>query len=265
MIVTMATGKSNFIADLTTIRLASLNQTLDPWLYILLRKSFIRKLCSYLRRCWSVKSPRSSNCEDDKINHANHLRCFRKQCHIGGPHYQYHVQINIPPSAQCVVHYKRSSSKSKSKSKSDESKKQQLPQQLSLDIPDIAQGQSQKEAQLDVTDVKSAEPCRQCGSLRTSSSKSSSGNKGGYLSVAFIPHSCNSKDLESENKSCEDCITAADFESEDSLTDDNHLESEVFITKSTELSSDLLMQQQNTRQKILSDKTPSPVKNRFSL
>jgi hypothetical protein len=55
IIFTLSTGKSNYVIDLTTIRLASLNQTLDPWLYILLRKSFIRKLCSYLRRCCSIK------------------------------------------------------------------------------------------------------------------------------------------------------------------------------------------------------------------
>lgn len=40
----MATGKANYLLDLTTIRLASLNQTLDPWLYILLRRSFCLKL-----------------------------------------------------------------------------------------------------------------------------------------------------------------------------------------------------------------------------
>ncbi|XP_071144869.1 prostaglandin E2 receptor EP3 subtype-like [Mytilus edulis] len=256
IIITMVTGKSNFVIDLTTVRLASLNQTLDPWLYILLRKSFIRKLCSYIRRCCSITSPRTSNHDDDKNNHANHLRCFRKQCHVANPQYQYHVQIHIPQAAQCVVHYKRTSTKSKS----DESKKQQ---QLSVDLPDIAQGQSQKEVQPDVTDVKSSDPCKQCGTIH-SSSKSSSGNKGGYLSVAFIPH--NSNDTAEECKPFDECSSAVEIsKSRDSLSDDNHLESDVFITKSTDLSADLLSPQQNARQKLLSDLTPRPSTNRFSL
>lgn len=50
IIVTLMTGKTNHIMDLIAVRLASLNQTLDPWLYILLRRSFCSKLCSRLTR-----------------------------------------------------------------------------------------------------------------------------------------------------------------------------------------------------------------------
>ncbi|XP_047230801.1 prostaglandin E2 receptor EP4 subtype-like isoform X1 [Girardinichthys multiradiatus] len=38
-------------ADLTAIRIASLNPILDPWIYILLRRSLFRRLLSLSRRC----------------------------------------------------------------------------------------------------------------------------------------------------------------------------------------------------------------------
>lgn len=183
---------------------------------------------------------------------------------MGHQQYQYHVQIHIPPSAQCVVHYKRGSSKSKSKSKSDENKKQQQ-QQLVVDLPDVAQSQSQKEVQPDVTDIKSSDPYKQCGTVH-SNSKSSSCSKGGYLSVAFIPHSLHSNEQGDDSNSSDNSSSAVEMsKSRDSLSGDNNLETDVFITKSTDLSTDFLSPQQNSRQKLLSDLTPVPSPNRFSL
>ncbi|XP_045160319.2 prostaglandin E2 receptor EP4 subtype-like [Mercenaria mercenaria] len=44
IIMTQATGIKNVLLDLAAVRLASLNQTLDPWLYILLRRSTCMKI-----------------------------------------------------------------------------------------------------------------------------------------------------------------------------------------------------------------------------
>ena len=63
IVVTVATGKSNYLWDLTTIRLASLNQTLDPWLYILLRRS----LCMKLRKCCERVCPCNGQDIDSKL------------------------------------------------------------------------------------------------------------------------------------------------------------------------------------------------------
>ena len=50
IIVTQAMGEENVLLDLTAVRLASLNQTLDPWLYILLRRSTCIKIIKGFRR-----------------------------------------------------------------------------------------------------------------------------------------------------------------------------------------------------------------------
>ncbi|XP_060586804.1 prostaglandin E2 receptor EP4 subtype-like [Ruditapes philippinarum] len=50
IIVTQATGVENNLLDLTAVRLASLNQTLDPWLYILLRRSTFIKIARGFKR-----------------------------------------------------------------------------------------------------------------------------------------------------------------------------------------------------------------------
>ncbi|KAK3590764.1 hypothetical protein CHS0354_017280 [Potamilus streckersoni] len=44
IILTVSTGESNHLLDLTAVRMASFNQTLDPWLYILLRRSFVIRI-----------------------------------------------------------------------------------------------------------------------------------------------------------------------------------------------------------------------------
>lgn len=43
------TGRVNYAADLIGVRLASINVILDPWLYILLRKSVIVKICRFIK------------------------------------------------------------------------------------------------------------------------------------------------------------------------------------------------------------------------
>ncbi|XP_045160317.2 prostaglandin E2 receptor EP4 subtype-like [Mercenaria mercenaria] len=50
IIMTQATGIKNVLLDLAAVRLASLNQTLDPWLYILLRRSTCLKITGGVRR-----------------------------------------------------------------------------------------------------------------------------------------------------------------------------------------------------------------------
>lgn len=43
ILINQTTGRLNYRADLIGVRLASINQILDPWVYILLRKSVIVK------------------------------------------------------------------------------------------------------------------------------------------------------------------------------------------------------------------------------
>lgn len=43
ILINQTTGRLNYRADLIGVRLASINQILDPWVYILLRKSVIIK------------------------------------------------------------------------------------------------------------------------------------------------------------------------------------------------------------------------------
>ena len=52
----MATGRTRYIWDLTAVRLASFNQTLDPWLYILLRRSFCVRVKRVFKSVLSIFS-----------------------------------------------------------------------------------------------------------------------------------------------------------------------------------------------------------------
>lgn len=60
--------------DLAAVRLASINQTLDPWLYILLRRSFFVKVCSTLKsvnfKCLKL-SERENTDENDRKRDQN--------------------------------------------------------------------------------------------------------------------------------------------------------------------------------------------------
>ncbi|XP_047443670.1 prostaglandin F2-alpha receptor [Mugil cephalus] len=53
---TSATDESASFSLLTVIRMATWNQILDPWVYILLRKAVLRKLFTLLHSCWGSKS-----------------------------------------------------------------------------------------------------------------------------------------------------------------------------------------------------------------
>ncbi|XP_059197352.1 prostaglandin E2 receptor EP4 subtype-like [Centropristis striata] len=57
--------KADSIADLAAIRIASVNPILDPWIYILLRRSLFRKLLSLSRR---GSSPRGSESPVAQMN-----------------------------------------------------------------------------------------------------------------------------------------------------------------------------------------------------
>lgn len=50
ILINQATGRINYAADLMGVRLASINVILDPWLYILLRKSVIVKAFKFVKR-----------------------------------------------------------------------------------------------------------------------------------------------------------------------------------------------------------------------
>lgn len=86
----MATGKANYLWDLTTIRLASLNQTLDPWLYILLRRSLCLKLtkgAEHIKsKCYKAAGFRLR--EDDTTDQLNAPNNAQNSplCHLANNH-----------------------------------------------------------------------------------------------------------------------------------------------------------------------------------
>ncbi|KAK3091877.1 hypothetical protein FSP39_023360 [Pinctada imbricata] len=59
ILVNQITGHTNRKADLMGVRLASINQILDPWLYILMRKALIYKIFRYIKHwlCYGRLSP----------------------------------------------------------------------------------------------------------------------------------------------------------------------------------------------------------------
>jgi hypothetical protein len=48
-LVNQATGRINYTADLIGVRMASINQIIDPYIYILLRKALLFKMLKYLK------------------------------------------------------------------------------------------------------------------------------------------------------------------------------------------------------------------------
>lgn len=56
MLSTMTREDATSHSLLMTVRMATWNQILDPWVYILLRKAVLRKLFMLLHSLWSVKS-----------------------------------------------------------------------------------------------------------------------------------------------------------------------------------------------------------------
>ncbi|KAL4236770.1 Prostaglandin E2 receptor EP4 subtype [Mactra antiquata] len=65
ILINQATGRINYAADLIGVRLASINVILDPWLYILLRKSVIVKAFKFVKNIFfkdgSQLSPKRSS------------------------------------------------------------------------------------------------------------------------------------------------------------------------------------------------------------
>ncbi|KAK6180061.1 hypothetical protein SNE40_012277 [Patella caerulea] len=80
IIITLVTGKPNPVVGLLCIRLASLNQTLDPWLYILLRKTFIKRVHKTIKKiCCSTSPPREqSECRCNQYVHVGRQLCHQK-------------------------------------------------------------------------------------------------------------------------------------------------------------------------------------------
>lgn len=65
ILINQITGRVNYAADLIGVRMASINQILDPWLYILLRKRVIVKVVLYLINlalCRRTVSAKRSQC-----------------------------------------------------------------------------------------------------------------------------------------------------------------------------------------------------------
>ena len=87
----MATAKTRYIWDLTAVRLASFNQTLDPWLYILLRRSFCVQVKNVFKSVFSIVATKKTRSEQ-KIQNApeivdgcqvrNSLGVFSREQHL---------------------------------------------------------------------------------------------------------------------------------------------------------------------------------------
>ena len=219
ILITIATGEPNYYVDLVTIRLASLNQTLDPWLYILLRKSFITKLIRTTKRMFCVPRFKTSDREDiyDRNIHAHHLRCYRRNCHMPAPHF--HLQGHITPSGRCVVQFKR---RSKSKSKTSEENKQRL------SLPDVMKDAHTKtpSARPDIAGhYDNGEVCVQCQSFHRTKSYNKSfktpvprpeeAEKVAYENEAMISKVDTTSEDESEtstfdSKQCDMCTGAVE-------------------------------------------------------
>ena len=73
IIITLATGRKNYIWDLMAVRLASLNQTLDPWIYILLRRSLCIKARDLCKQCWSASVVNQKRYDNNMIDGSVHI------------------------------------------------------------------------------------------------------------------------------------------------------------------------------------------------
>ncbi|GAB6022326.1 Prostaglandin E2 receptor EP4 subtype [Chamberlinius hualienensis] len=79
----------NHLADILAVRLASVNQTFDPWVYILFRKVIFTKFWSFLRRLFS--GPVQASDDEKKMAVAQQL--LRPNGH---EHYHGHQPIRCP-------------------------------------------------------------------------------------------------------------------------------------------------------------------------
>ena len=72
--VNVTTGIINYPNDLIAIRLASINQILDPWVYILLRKGLIDKVLHYVKKiacCFTTSST------EERVNNVHLPHSFK--------------------------------------------------------------------------------------------------------------------------------------------------------------------------------------------
>ncbi|OWF34813.1 Prostaglandin E2 receptor EP4 subtype [Mizuhopecten yessoensis] len=238
IVVTMATGRHNYVIDLTVIRLASLNQMLDPWIYILLRKTILDKLKLSFKKVFCFCCPTQEVEEGtDQNAHAHHLRCFRKQYNTAGPQHLCHYQ-NIPAGVgSCRNHSKKCSKRSDG----SRNKKHSLPDvmreahslspQGDLLRPDVAAGDTYNEI------------CNQCQSTHTHSKlekKSSVPIECAYANSVLMGQQCNhgsddDSDSSTSHEHCNICSGVEESQTNDVFSDPavETLESEVFMTKTT--------------------------------
>lgn len=103
ILLTLSTDNQEPVLGLVAIRLASLNQTLNPWLYVILRKALLARLRRTFTRC--------VQCGDDDSEDSAYLRRHRfhnyapqhnfKQ-YEGQPRGYVHVRNQLCPSSQFV-------------------------------------------------------------------------------------------------------------------------------------------------------------------
>ncbi|XP_033736976.1 prostaglandin E2 receptor EP4 subtype-like [Pecten maximus] len=260
IIVTMATGSHNYVVDLTVIRLASLNQTLDPWIYILLRKTILDKLKQSFRKICCFCCPNADVEESpDQNAHAHHLKCFRKQYNNAGPQHLCHYR-NIPVGS-CRNHSKKCSKKSDG----SRNKKHSLPDVMreahsrsppgDFLRPDVAAGDTYNEI------------CNQCQSTHSKLEKKSSAPPDlNYINN--MAQQCNQvsdgdSDSSSSHEHCNICSGVEESQTNDVFSEPavETLESELFLTKTTTNSglgeSRNLLQTPVSRQHLYSDVIPS--------
>ncbi|CAN9500503.1 unnamed protein product [Ophioblennius macclurei] len=70
---------------LTVIRMATWNQILDPWVYILLRKAVLRKMFTLFYSCWGSKSHNLHRWQRSMLHHSSvdtsHSGAVTSECH----------------------------------------------------------------------------------------------------------------------------------------------------------------------------------------
>nr|KAG5700085.1 hypothetical protein BaRGS_029835 [Batillaria attramentaria] len=97
IVLTLSTDNTAPVLGLVAVRLASLNQTLNPWLYVILRKALLTRIRDACCRCL----------RDDDLDYVRHLRPkqnygpYNHQHHSKRQNYV-HVRHQLCPSSQYV-------------------------------------------------------------------------------------------------------------------------------------------------------------------
>ncbi|KAL3867726.1 hypothetical protein ACJMK2_040589 [Sinanodonta woodiana] len=68
ILINQITGQMNYATDLISVRMAGINQILDPWLYILLRKAMIMKAFRFLKNFITAKGKYQSPSRTNQKN-----------------------------------------------------------------------------------------------------------------------------------------------------------------------------------------------------